>query len=455
MGTFIIFAIVIISVITALAVFNISNISQNAEGIATDSLEDQFIDDLKLVSVENSLVIKGKLLRAEAVINSLTSAVEQLLSPNSTFQNITSYFDYDQTSIPDLTFYSNLKTSVSLSTSSYYFPHSFPNNVSLLTTPAMNDTISRSSHLDPIFRSLYLDNMEFAWLNAAFEEGNVLRQYPGSTINATRTYNHSTTDWYKDVKKLANVSDNRIEYSVPFFDLTTNEWMIKLTKAIFDRNQFTGVISGDLFLESLQIQSETTYKVTNSSYAILMLDDRHLISHPEWNKSNKNLENICDIEKNSDGSCALTELMLAIIVIKENGIVQYNRNDNVYLMAYTSILGKFNLLLVTPQIEAYEFIEDFKRENSNLNLQITIFLLILSFLTLLGFIITGLWLSNRISRPIRKLSNVALQITQNVTENDTLKGINIEDSTDQSDEIGDLTRSFNKMIASLKKNRKN
>jgi HAMP domain-containing protein len=451
MGTFAIFAVIIISVITSLAVVNLENISTNSEEIATSSLETQFIDDLTLVSVENSLVIKGKLIRAETVINTLTAAAEQLFLPSSPFQYRISTFDYDQSNIPNITINPRLNTNTSFTTSSYYFPFSFPSNVTSLTTSAMNDTISRSFHLNHMFESLYKDNNEFAWLNAAFEEGQVLRRYPGSVVNATRNFNHSTTKWYSDIKVGAAVSDNKIKYSAPFFDLTTEEWMIKLSKAIFDNNnQFIGVISGDLFLESLQIQTETTYKVTVSSYAILMLSDGQVISHPKWNKSNNQLDNIFNIE-------GLSSIHLAIIVSKDNGTIKYKQEnvDEDNILAHTSILEKFYLLLVTPKSEADEFIDDFKDKNFDLNLQMTIILLILSFFTLIGIIIIGLWLSNRITRPIRKLSNVALQITQNVTEKDSLKGINVDDSIDQTDEIGDLTRSFDKMIEFLKKDKKN
>jgi HAMP domain-containing protein len=447
MGTFAIFAVIIISVLSSLAVVNLSDISGSAEEIATESLETQFIDDLTLISVENSLVIKGKLIRAEAVINALTFAVEQLFHPNSSFQYRLSYFDLS--SIPDITNNSRLNKNVSLTTSTYYFPQSFPSNVTSKTTPEMNDTLSRSVHLDPIFESLYKDNNEFAWLNAAFEEGKILRRYPGSVINITRNFNHNASNWYKDVKEGAAISDIKIKYSEPFFDNNTQEWMIKLSKAIFDNNrQFIGVISGDLFLESLQIQTETTYKVTESSYAILMLSEGQILSHPIWNKSNNKLDNILDIE-------GLTKLQLTVIITRDHGIIEYN-NDNVdKIMAHTSTHENFYLLLVTPKLEAEKFLEVFKDEILDLNFQITFVLLILSFFTLTGIIVIGLWLSNRITRPIRKLSNIALQITQNVTKKDALKEMDIDDSFDQTDEIGDLTRSFNKMIKSLKKNKKN
>ncbi|UCE12299.1 MAG: hypothetical protein JSV04_08860 [Candidatus Heimdallarchaeota archaeon] len=448
LGSFIILASIILLVISSIALININLVGGNTQRLATKAMDDQINRNMLLSANETAQIIERKVYTAEAIVKSLANAVEQLFSSDLDVYGFkSSYLDLNVSNIPQSKIHENYSVIISTYASSYYVPFTTINNLSVITLE-MNDTISKSSHLDVVFKSFFNDYPEFAWFKVAFKEGDILRRYPASIISTDRSYNPTHDHWYTEA---SDASRGTIIITDPYVDPVVDEWVISAAKKIYDDDGEIGVVAADYKLDDLR-EIVNDIEFLTSGYAALILQGilkgGQTIAHPRWSETTTELLLISDLEE-------MNSSVLQIISSNEEGIYKYIKEDKNYLVSHSPVTSYFVLLIFVKEAEAVETVIDIEKNIDNTQLQVTyttIFVVVVIFSAVL---VVGLLLADRISKPIANLSESALNIVSHVTEKDFIQKVEFDSSSAQDDEIGQLSKSFAYMIESMKDQQSN
>ncbi|MHA2202280.1 MAG: cache domain-containing protein [Candidatus Hodarchaeales archaeon] len=448
LGSFIILASIILFVISSIALVNINLVGGNTQKLATKAMEDQINRNMLLSSNETAQIIARKVYTAEAVVQSLANAAEQLFSSDlDVYGYKSSYLDLNVSNMPLAENLENYSGIISTYASSYYVPFTTLNNLSIIT-PEMNNTISKSSHLDVVFKSFFDDYPEFAWFKVAFEDGDILRQYPASLISADRSYNPTQDLWYTEA---SDASRGTIIITDPYIDLVVDEWVISVAKKIYDDDGEIGVVAADYKLDDLR-EVVNDIEFLKSGFAALILQGilkgGQTIAHPRWSETTNELLLISDLEE-------INNSVLQIISSNEEGMLKYIKQDQNYLISHSPVTNNYVLLIFVKEAEAVEAISDIEKNIANAQLQVTYTTIIVVVGIFSAVLAIGLLLADRISKPIADLSESALNIVSHVTERDFIQKIEFDSSSAQNDEIGQLSKSFSNMIESMKDQQSN
>ncbi|MCY3414725.1 MAG: HAMP domain-containing protein [Candidatus Heimdallarchaeota archaeon] len=453
-GAFIVMTTIALLVVSSIALNNINTLGVDTQNLTYQALEDEVRNNTLSSSRDIKNVIERKLDRAISVINALHEGINDLFNNDFEFLESTSYFDYNSSTMPeDSSFDSNYQTNISTSSSTFYYPNSYPENLTdgSISTQ-MWEIINISSHVDSLFRKLLEENPDFAWLYVGFQEEGLFRIFPGSQVSSTREYDPRDRTWY--IGAVAEQGSTFI--TEPYLDAFGQGWMISISRLIYKGNgDILGVVSGDLTLETMQ-NIVTSVQILETGYAAMIQTDGQVLAHPEWNEETANhIENIQDIERNQDdGSPALTNELLTQVSFGKEGLIDYIRDDVDYLLAFTSALNKYKIIVVVEKEKAFESVNGIEdRIEDSIN-QVRTWTIVISVTTFVAILLIGLYLSNQIISPIEKLNSMAMKITMNITSKDLFEGVDIDESLSQDDELGDLTRSFTRMLRNLRDNQK-
>lgn len=256
-------------------------------------------------------------------------------------------------------------------------------------------------------------------------EYDKLRSFDGET-----TFNYFFWDWYLIPKEL-----DRPVWSEPYFDtgignIMMTTFSVPFYRKVLDNKVFCGVVTADLSLEQLKgIISQI--KIYQSGYAFLISRSGVVLSHP-----NKNLimnESIFSIAEFSDDK-VLRNIGRDMIHGKE-GFVPLNKNltGKISRMYYAPLHATgWSVGVVVPEDELFA-------ELKTLTLE-------LAMIGAAGFALLFLvivFISGRITRPISALADKTTEIAKGNLDVDLPARIS-------SDEIGDLTASFENMRIALK-----
>ncbi|MBU1342103.1 MAG: PAS domain S-box protein [Proteobacteria bacterium] len=114
-------------------------------------------------------------------------------------------------------------------------------------------------------------------------------------------YDPRNRPWYK--KALA---DNKITFTTPYIDLTTTKLVIAIVKPLVIKNEFKGVISADIILDTLE-QNVMNVKIGTSGYTfiidslgtVLVHPDQELLMTAKIQETNQSLSGILEYFKTS------------------------------------------------------------------------------------------------------------------------------------------------------------
>ena len=449
LGSFIILASIILFVISSIAVVNINLVGGNTQRLATKAMDDQIKRNMLLSSNETAQIIERKVYTAEAVVQSLANAAEQLFSSDiDVYGNKSSFLDLNVSNMPLAESHEDYLGTISTYASSYYVPFTTLDDLTVIT-PEMNTTLSKSSHLDVVFKSFFSDYPEFAWFKVAFEDGDILRRYPASIISAPdRSYNPTQDQWYTEA---SDASRGTIIITDPYIDPVVEEWVISVAKKIYDDDGEIGVVAVDYKLDDLR-EIVNNIEFLTSGYAALILQGilkgGQTIAHPRWSETTNDLLLISDLEE-------INSTVLQIISSNEEGISKNIKEDENYLISHSPVTSYFVLLIFVKEAEAVEAVIDIEKDIINTQVQVTFTTLFVVVVTFCAVLVVGLLLADRISKPIAKLSESALNIVSHVTDKDFLQKVDFDSSSAQDDEIGQLSKSFSNMLESMKDQQSN
>ena len=235
---------------------------------------------------------------------------------------------------------------------------------------------------------------------------------------STPEYDYFKYDWYTSPKNTGSV-----HWSNPYFDKTLGVTMLTVSSPFYVNNNFSGVITADLKLDSIQTLISDT-RVGNTGYAFLLSSDGSYLAHKDKNKVMK--DNITN-----DPNSKLAFFSSNILKNKKGHLSFTDKKEQYELYFSTIPESKFILCLVISTKELYSSLTD-------LIIKIAlIFIVSISIVAICIFLYT-----NSLSKTLARLKEAAILLASGDFRNKC--------DIHTKDEIGVLASSFNTMIDNIK-----
>lgn len=247
-------------------------------------------------------------------------------------------------------------------------------------------------------------------------------------IEKLKAFNVTQRPWYISTKEKKGVI-----WTEPYVDANTKKLVVTCAAPVLSsKNILVGVVGFDVLLDTLQ-KDILTLDIGYDSYAFLVSGKGSVLVRPgmksgdaRWDTTYKT-ENLLKTDNPGFNS------IISKMVKNRSGIDTYDAGDEIKYTAYAplkAIGASMGIVaskdeVVKPAVAIRNFI-------------IGVFVVVLLLSILIGFFI-----GNNITKPINELTMMADSISQGKRDLDVL-------NEDRKDEIGVLTKSFNRLVISLK-----
>lgn len=253
-------------------------------------------------------------------------------------------------------------------------------------------------------------------------------------IEANHDFNQDIFYYIADPK---HSPGGKAQWTKPYYDSIWKHWMTSLITPIYIDRKFLGIVGHDVILDD--IYSEILdKKYFNSGYGFIFDIEKNIIVHPKYlDKLLETAEMGALLNSSELGDRELTQ---AIAEIVENRTLSnrldlrrfYQKGNIHYLFSYKLNILDWYFAIVVPKQEILEMLPRFR-----INFIVGAIGASILLFTIVIFVI---WISAVL--PIKKLTRVAKEIREgNLEKTIYIKG---------SDEIGQLSKSFNEMTNKLK-----
>ena len=227
------------------------------------------------------------------------------------------------------------------------------------------------------------------------------------------------------------------KWTKPYYDSIWKHWMTSLITPIYIDGQFLGIVGHDVILDD--VYSEILdKKYFNSGYGFIFDAEKNIIVHPKYlDKLLDTAEMGALLSSSELGDKELTQVIAEIVANKTatsrlDFSRFYQQKDIQYLFSYKLDILDWYFAIVVPKQEILGMLPQFR-----INF---IFGAIGASILLFAIVITIIWISAVL--PIKKFTKVADEIQKGNFD----KSIHIRGS----DEIGQLSISFNAMTKKIK-----
>lgn len=218
-------------------------------------------------------------------------------------------------------------------------------------------------------------------------------------------------EWYQ----LAASNPNDIQWTSPYVDAATGEFVLTATKAVLQNNRIVGVIGLDIQLSALT-QEFSDRAISHDGY-ILMLDENGIaIVHPE-SQTESLIEHPYIAELYQDN--------------QQNGTIHFKENGVNNVLVFTTVPG-FDWKIGT----VYEMKNVIKVATES-----TTIMIVLATLTLILFCVALYILIGKSTRPLTQLN----LLMDEVADGD----LSVRANLTSKDEFGILARNFDKMLETV------
>jgi methyl-accepting chemotaxis protein len=454
--SFIVFTLISMIVVSGTSIGFIFLIGNNTTQKSTAALKEQIQTNILTTAENNGDIVVSKLENSAAKVEMLTQQLIELMTTSLNYNYRPSYYN-NLTNPPDAQYEEEYGFNVSWNYSNFDFPGANASNWETLAAadPVIDDTINRSAHLDYVFQMIHETSPEFRWLYTGFENCGLFRNYPGSYFENIK--DARTRDWYIEAKAAYNLDplgEQEIIYIEPYYDISDGSLLISVIKAAVHNNILIGVAAGDITIETIQEQI-LDIEILESGFATMVQGDNAVVvAHPDWEGSatNDTIPYLNEFEP-------LTSSQINQITSGNSGVIEYTRNGEQWYLAYVPILGgEYTISVLVPLDEAIESVSTLEAQIDRSTTITIIEVAIIVAVTALLALFVGILTSNRIVKPIEKLTQIASRMSTDTIREDLAKGIDLEideELEEQDDEIGDLTRAFKGMIQSIKEESEN
>ena len=247
-------------------------------------------------------------------------------------------------------------------------------------------------------------------------------------IEKLKAFDVTQRPWYLSTKKKKGVI-----WTEPYVDANTKKLVVTCAAPVFNsKDVFVGVVGFDVLLDTLQ-KDILTLDIGYGSYAFLVSREGNVLVRPgmktgdaRWDTTYKT-ENLLKTDNPEFNN------IISKMIKGRSGIDTYDAGDGIKYTAYAPL----------QTIGASMGIVASKGEVVKPAVAIRNFIIGVFVVVLLLSILIGLFIGNNITKPINELTMMANLISQGKRDLDVL-------NEDRKDEIGVLTKSFNRLVISLK-----
>ncbi|MFX1390943.1 MAG: cache domain-containing protein [Promethearchaeota archaeon] len=448
-----------------------NNITSNQ---VTTTLETQVKYNMENKTISNSQVIESQLKNVAEDLNGLANAISNVFTNpfefgyRKSFYHVemlpvgTRKFDgtivsstefYPENIPPDTEYNPKLDLNASKSYSHYLIYEDTWNAMGqneYNLSGIHGDIINRTAHLDPIMKDILENNPHYSWIYMEFEIG-IQRTFPWSGVdttifgNATEPpFDYKTDDWYIDAKE----ANGNVVWTAPYIDPYIG-WIVTISRGIYNGSispqNFIGVVGIDFTLETIS-QTVGNIKIFDTGYGFLINQDGEVISHPNvfFDPGDEEAVLINDVEP-------ITPDKLTQMTSGTSGFLEIIKSGKIYYLTYAPItVSNYTLGIIAPSQEVLAPVRILQDNiNRNLTIQLSIIFTVLGIIIAV-VLIMGLKISDSIIKPIKKLTNLALQLaTEDIRKTVLDKSEafeELETIIEKDDEIGGLSRSFKNLI---------
>lgn len=456
--TFVTISIISLGVTGGISYFFVNLIGDFTTTESTNALESQIQTNMDLTGEKTALVINQKLTNAESMIAALAEEAEGLLSDESTYIPRRTYYDYyfeygSPGEYPADTAYDpNYELNVSWTFSSWYVPPSTVADYQLYE----DERLARISNIDQMFQSVH-EQLDFRWLYVVFKDTNMFINYPGSLLpieNRLIDPWYPTTDFfYTEVED----GDGDMVFVEPYFDPLEGVLLVTIGRAIyFENGTLIGIVAGDITIADIN-QEVLDVTVLTSGYAALVESSLGLVvAHPEVPDEayETGLPALTFVERNTDGSPALSSQDVDQIRSGATGFLRYTRDGEDFILVYTPV-GKANWIcvIVVPVDEVLSAIPELEARIEAANTQATLFILAITVAGIMIAAAVAVVISNQITGPLQYMMDLATKNVAAMIKQEPLDTLDLQVDTtytSKDDEIGELARAFQGMLDSIK-----
>ncbi|MFW9876575.1 MAG: cache domain-containing protein [Candidatus Thorarchaeota archaeon] len=439
-----------------------------------NALETQVKYDMENKTFSNSLIIQSQLENVAEDLNGLANSISDIFKNPFEFGYRNSFYHVEMLPVGTRKFDGTIVSSTE------YYPENIPPDAEydpkldlnasksyshyLIYEDSWNamgqneynlsgihgEIINRTAHLDPIMKEIIDNNPHYSWIYMEFEIG-IQRTFPWSGVDTTifgtateAPFDYKSDDWYIDAKS----ANGNIVWTAPYIDPYIG-WIVTISRAIYNGTtspeDFIGVVGIDFTLETIS-QTVGNIKLFETGYGFLIDHNGEVISHPNviFDPGDEEAVLINDIEP-------ISPELFSQMTSGTPGFSEIAKNGKTYYLTYTPInISDYSLGIIAPSDEVLAPVKDLQESlNRNLNIQLSITFIILAIIVVIVLIV-GLKISDSIVKPLKKLTNLALQLATEDIKRTALEKSEIfeelDDIIEKDDEIGGLSRSFKNLV---------
>lgn len=325
--------------------------------------------------------------------------------------------------------------------------------VSSNTAPQnLKDEICVISNLSHIAKCIYESNLSVSSVYAGTESGIC---YYYSSSNSSQRYDPRTRPWYIDAVAALKNKNNLPVWQSTYIGKSDGVPCITCSKAFMDSNgNILGTVAIDMYIDD--INEYIIGSTIGNTGRVFVTDEKGtVIMHPDYNINSSEFQNTNFIKKplESNETSDSYKNLISKMASGEHGVETALINGKNYYVAYSPMpTTKWSLgaacesqEILSPVSEIQNAISEsvqntensMQKNLSTINIRFFIIFIICAMITYA----IGIKLSNSISSPVKKLRNQA----KIIGEGNFSSRIDIN----SDDELGDLSKSFNKMAENL------
>ncbi len=247
-------------------------------------------------------------------------------------------------------------------------------------------------------------------------------------IEEIKGFNVTGRPWYQKAKQVGKTI-----WTEPYIDANSKKLTVTCATPVYNAgNRLIGVVGFDVLLETIQ-KDILALDIGYKSYALLVDNKGSALVRPGMQKGDARWDETYNTTNLLSTSNPGFNNIVKNMVAGRSDVETYHTEEGEKYVAYTSL----------PMIGASMAIVASKDEVVEPAVAIQNFILIVWLIVLVFAIAAGFFVGNGITKPIKKLTDVADQISQGKMDLDVLP-------ENRKDEIGQLTQAFNRLITSLK-----
>ncbi len=435
-------------------------LSQENSQDSSDALRADSIANLERIASDEALFIDETFKQYESEIKMLDRYTESLFNGEVNITPGHSYYwdsalEFAETgyNVPGLAYDSDYESYISFDVSCYYLPkeHMRGNDPFDLSSQ-MQEILNSASNMDNMFRSLHKANRNYVWLYAGFEgDGHLFKNYPYDSMSWCIDFYETTgfdydphaEEWYTNA---ASLDDDSTAFTSPYWD-PAGLLMSIGRPSHFSNGSLIGVVSADITIDVIN-DAILGVEVLDNGYAFMIDSQGNVISHPEADPEAEEVPTLGELEfgqsvteKTSFESNILPKMISGQIVTEP-----YAKMGKTWYISYIPInTTGYSLGIVVPEQDIIASAIAIRNTINNLAIQQTmVFILALS-VVIIGVVVAGSYMSNKIVQPVKELTSMVNFIAEGDLSRD-LRG----NPRSMGKEVATLHSAFDNLLTSLR-----